>query len=385
MKIDLQSRLYNSAFAFRGYNVVNLGRTPELLEVPKYAPVMERYLDAASETCSDMVGRTVDLVARARRREETTLDTYDEAICLIVATEQAQLAILREQFGMDFGDAKLVFGYSLGEISAAVATGVFTMDEALRIPLAMATDAVALARDVTLGILFSRGKKLPVDEIKRLCIQINSEGKGVIGVSTYLSPNSLLLLGQGNTIELFRSRMRDEFSIRTYLRINKNRWPPMHTPIVWEANLSNRAASMMHTMSSGFTEPRPPILSLVTGEASYNDFNARDIMNRWTDHPQLLWDVVTGVLAAGVQTLVHVGPAPNIIPATFRRLAENVEAQVEGKLHMRALTSIVERPWLSSLLPSTTVLLRAPGIEQIILEDWLLEEAGVAPEESGKP
>lgn len=377
MKIDLPSRLYNAAFAFRGYNVVNLGRTPELLEVPQYAPVMERFLDAASETCSDMVGRTVDLVARARRREETTLDTYDEAICLIVATEQAQLAILREQFGMDFGDAKLVFGYSLGEISAAVATGVFTMDDALRVPLAMAADAVALAHDVTLGILFSRGKQLPLDEIKRLCAQINGEGKGVIGVSTYLSPNSLLLLGQNDTIAQFRSRMRDAISIRTYLRINDNHWPPMHTPIVWEKNLSNRAASMMHTMSSGFTEPRPPILSLVTGEASYNDFNARDIMNRWTDHPQLLWDVVTRVLASGVQTLVHVGPAPNIIPATFRRLAENVEAQTEGKIHMRALTSIVERPWLASLLPATTTLLRAPGIEQIILEDWLLEEAGV--------
>jgi hypothetical protein len=34
----------------------------------------------------------------------------------------------------------------------------------------------------------------------------------------------------------------------------------------------------------------------------------------------------------------------------------------------------VRRPWLTALLPSRTALLRAPTVEHIILEDWLLAQ-----------
>jgi [acyl-carrier-protein] S-malonyltransferase len=37
-------RLGYTAFAFRGYNTTNLGRTSELLAHPAYGPVVERYL-----------------------------------------------------------------------------------------------------------------------------------------------------------------------------------------------------------------------------------------------------------------------------------------------------------------------------------------------------
>ena len=35
-----------AAFAFRGYNVTNLGRTPELLEHPAYGPIVEKHHNA---------------------------------------------------------------------------------------------------------------------------------------------------------------------------------------------------------------------------------------------------------------------------------------------------------------------------------------------------
>ena len=52
--------------------------------------------------------------------------------------------------------------------------------------------------------------------------------------------------------------------------------------------------------------------------------NSRDILHRWVDEPQLLWDGVYQTLSLGIETIIHVGPAPNIIPATYTRLAENV-------------------------------------------------------------
>jgi len=154
----------------------------------------------------------------------------------------------------------------------------------------------------------------------------------------------------------------------------------MHTPITWQKNIPNRAAVLLATEPGGFVPPIPPILSFVTGEDSYNDFNSRDILCRWVDHPQQVWDVINKVFAAGVETIIHVGPEPNILPATFNRLKNNVSAQLArnslGGLGLRAVSRIVRRhrSWMSSLLSTDTTLLRAPFVDQIILEDWLLEQ-----------
>ena len=59
---QLAKGLGKSAFAFRGYNVTNLGRTPELLQHPQYGPIVERHLRTASEICTDVMNASVDLV-----------------------------------------------------------------------------------------------------------------------------------------------------------------------------------------------------------------------------------------------------------------------------------------------------------------------------------
>jgi hypothetical protein len=41
---DLKDRLRSTAFAFRGYNITNLGRTPELLAHRVYGPVVRQHL-----------------------------------------------------------------------------------------------------------------------------------------------------------------------------------------------------------------------------------------------------------------------------------------------------------------------------------------------------
>jgi [acyl-carrier-protein] S-malonyltransferase len=136
---------------------------------------------------------------------------------------------------------------------------------------------------------------------------------------------------------------------------------------------------MMDAMPGGFQPPCPPIVSLVTGERSYDDYHARDILRDWVDHPQRLWDAIYETLASGVTTVIHVGPDPNLIPATFNRLSENVQEQIKGrslgKMGMRAAAGLARRPWLSAILPSRAALLRAPTIKHILLEDWLLENA----------
>jgi [acyl-carrier-protein] S-malonyltransferase len=378
MASNLLEHLGQTAFAFRGYNTTNLGRSTQLLAHPAYGPILERHLAEAGEIASDTLHLRVDLVSRVRENRETTLETYHEAIAMLVAVEMAQIEMLERFFDVRLTRAKMIYGYSLGELTAICAAGVFKVQEALRIPLSVAADCVALAEGVTMGVLFSRGPLLNVEDVKRLCVQINAEGKGVIGISSILAPNTVLLLGQNGTIDRFAELMHDAFPARVYLRKNHDRWPPVHTPLVWQRNIPNRVGVLLHTMPGGFSKPNPPVFSLVTGKANYNEYNARDILVDWIDHPQRLWDAVYETLASGIDTVIHVGPDPNLIPATSNRVRDHVQAQLTGnslnRLGLRAMARAVRRPWLTALLPSRTALLRAPTVEHIILEDWLLAQ-----------
>ncbi len=149
----LKDRLDTTAFVFRGYNITNLGRSAELLEHPKFGPVVEPFLAQASEACAESIGKAVDLAARIRRREETALETYAEAAALIVAMELAQLELLKTFFGIDYHRIRFSIGYSLGEITALIAGGVMEMRPALRVLLSVATDFAELAHDTTLAVL----------------------------------------------------------------------------------------------------------------------------------------------------------------------------------------------------------------------------------------
>ena len=374
--MDLRPLLSDTALAFRGFNMTNLGRSHELLNHANYGPVVRQYLEEGSEICSESTGKHVNLVDRVENQRETALDDYAEAITLIVVMEQAQLRLLADFHDTDYHHARLSVGFSLGEISALIAGGVYETKDALRIPLEMSADCVDLAHEVQMAIVFSRRDAIPMDRVDSLCLQINARGQGVIGISTYLSPNSFLILGTGDTIDVFRQHLKEIMKERIYLRMNDHQWPPLHTPIVWNRNIPNRSQVMLHTLPGGMVEPHPNVLSLVTGTMAYTNTNSRTIIANWIDHTQRLWDVINELLASGIETIIHVGPQPNIIPATFERIATNVEVQTRSSRRMRAASAVARRPWLQAILPRRAALLRAPLIRHVTLEDWLLEPQG---------
>ena len=229
-----------------------------------------------------------------------------------------------------------------------------------------------------MGILFSRGPELNLEAVHRLCIEINQDGRGVIAVSSYLSPNTVLLIGQRDTLARFKDRMHSALGTRINLRKADGAWPPLHTPLLWERNVPCRAGLAMHSMGGGLQAPLPNVFSLVTGRFSYDSFNARETIVDWLQRPQRLWDGVCEILGSGAETVVHVGPDPNLIPATFKRLSDNVRAQTTGRSFnswgKQAVSLIARRAWLAPVLSTRVGLMRAPFIEHIILEDWLLAQ-----------
>ena len=374
----LRARIGSAALAFRGYDVTNLGRSRELLEHPAYGRVVAAALAEASALCAEATGAATDLAAYVRAGDPPAMADFPRDVALIVAMELAQLRLLEEFFGVETRAARLSFGYSIGELAALVLGGVYTLEQLLPVPLRLAPDCAELAADTHLGILFTRAPVLPEKDVERLCIAVGSEGLGLIGPSAYLSPNTALILGQGDTLGRLEVAMKDYLPGKVMLRRNPNQWPPLHSPLVWRRNIPNRTAVALYQVEGGHTPPAPRIISCVTGRPSYDDLNSRDLLIRWTDRPQRLWDAIDATLAAGVEAVVHVGPAPNLIPATFARLSNNVSKQLNNDVLRRFgrgfVSEMNRHAWLANLLPAKASLLRAPFLEQIILEDWLLEQ-----------
>lgn len=376
---QLRLQLPRAAFAFRGYNITNLGRTPELWQVEAYRPILQRWLELGSDVCHRAHGQRTDLVARIVGKLEADLEHYAEAVAMIMAVELAQLDMLAEVHGVEYGQASLAYGYSLGELTATAANHMVSAAEAMQVPVTLANDCAILAHDTKMGILFSRTEAISEMNVIHLCEDITAEQKGVIGISAVLSPNTYLVLGQHDSLARLKSRMHDVLPETVLLKRDSNLWPPMHTPIVRQRHIPDRASVLMEAMSPEPGLDTPVVFSLATGDTSYGKEPAREVLRRWVDHPQRLWDAVTYTLKEDIKLVIHVGPGPNVIPATFQRLSENVCQQLArmslGGISMRAVSNLVNRRWLANMLPQRASLLRAPNVEHVCLEDWLLENA----------
>ena len=122
---DIATGIADTAFAFRGYNITNLGRTDELLAKEAYRPILLDELRRYGEVSSDILHRRIDLVARVEQKIPSTLDNYTESLALIVAVEIAQIRLLTQRHEVEFHRSKLALGYSLGELVALGCCGMF--------------------------------------------------------------------------------------------------------------------------------------------------------------------------------------------------------------------------------------------------------------------
>jgi [acyl-carrier-protein] S-malonyltransferase len=376
---DLRKRIATAALVFRGYDQTNMGRAAEFLTHRAFGPVVRSVLDSASVLCADVLGKRVDLAARVLAGEVSTLDTFVHDIGTIVGMELAQIRLLQEFFEVPVPQARLSFGHSIGELSALVVGGMYTMEQLLPIPLALATDCAALTANTTMGILsIQGGPPLQIEDVQHLCSTISSRGQGLIGPSTYLSPYQVLLLGQGTTLDLLEADMREYLPPGVTLRRRPNHWPPLHTPLVWERNIPNRTAMLMYHTGGGHQKPTPNVVSCTTGLASYDEWNSRAVLADWTDHPQRIWDAMEHTLASGAELVVHVGPEPKLLTTCFDRLSHKIMKQLKmrhlDRLGSSVIPSIGKNGWLTRKLPANAVLLRAPFLHHLVLEDWLLAQ-----------
>ena len=373
---ELKKRIKTSALAFRGYEERNVGRSAELLAHPVYGPIVSATMKRVSAICSEIRRAPVDLEAHILARASTSLATFVEDIGTIVGMEVAQYKVLEQVFEIPIHQARLSFGHSIGELSSLLLGEVYELEQLLPVPLGLAQDCADLTANTTIGILSVSGEALSIEQVRRLCIKISSRGHGLIGPSTFLSPFKVILLGQADTFDLFESEMAAHFAGGPTLKRRPNRWPPLHTPLVWERNVPNRTALALYHIAGGDRKPTPPIVSCTTGVANYDEFNSRGILADWTDHPQRLWEAMKHTLASGVEVVIHVGPEPRLFPSGFERLSDKIRKLMRrrhlDRLGNSLFPTISRNRWLNRSLPGKAALWRAPFLDHLVLEDWLL-------------
>ncbi|HBN77572.1 MAG TPA: hypothetical protein DD473_17535 [Planctomycetaceae bacterium] len=365
------------AVSFRGYNITNAGQTAALLKHSLLGPLLHDRLQQADILCADALGIKTTLQKDLELNRPSDLSTYSQDLAMIVAVELAHWDAMLEVLGDRRKQIRVLTGYSLGEITATIVSGLFDYEHAMGPVLELSRDAAELAPNVTMGVLFSRGPELDLELIRQQCEVITCQGNGVLAISTYLAPNTVLLMGEGNTVDRFKETMQADFPKTTHLRKNPNHWPPLHTPIVLQKHLRDRAAVMLQTSACCTELPDYPILSCVTGDIAYNGHNSRQLITDWVDHPQQLWKCVHAILEMGIDSLIHLGPEPNILPATLTRISENVQAQLNQPnwygYGLRTLSKwTAHRRWLAQMMTRDAVLMRAPYVTQVNLEDHFL-------------
>ena len=240
-------------------------------------------------------------------------------VATIVAMELAQLRLLEEFFEVAIGrEARLSFGYSIGELSAMVLGGVLPLEQLLPVPLGLAADCAELAGRHDHGRPLHRGAR-PAARGRRAALP-GGQQRGARADRPLGLP-----VAQHGAADRPGGHARPARARDGRVPAREGDAPAQAAPLAAAAHAAGLAEEHPQpdrrwpsTRSAGASRSRRRRSSRASpGEASYDELNSREILIQWTDHPQRLWDVIDETLGSGVELVVHVGPAPNLIPATF--------------------------------------------------------------------
>ena len=258
-------------------------------------------------------------------------------VAMIVAMEIAQIALLEEFFGVPVREARLSFGYSIGELTRPGRRRRLHDRPAPARPAGAGRRRRRARPRRDDGRPLHQGPRAAAEDVERLCLAVSSEGRGLIGPSAFLSPNTALLLGQGDTLDrleahdarvLPRARSCSGAS-RTGGRRCTRPWSGSGTSPTGPPSpcTGSRAAGQPvapgHLVRHRRGELRRPQQPRAPRPLDRRARNGSGTSSTRRSPP-------------GVEVVVHVGPAPNLIPATFARLGNNVSRQLDEQVRAPA-------------------------------------------------
>ncbi|MFJ5228236.1 SDR family NAD(P)-dependent oxidoreductase, partial [Streptomyces sp. NPDC088400] len=202
--------------------------------------------------------------------------------------------------------ADVLVGHSVGEISAAVAAGVLSLGDAVRLACVRGRLMQGIAGD---GVMASVAA--PAGETAE-----RVGGVAGVWVAAVNAPESVVLAGEPDAVRDVVEQLESD-GVRT-------RWLPVdhafHTPLM-DPMLEEFAAALADVE---FAAPQIPIVSTVTGELAGADFGSAAY---WVEHarqPVRFADAVHTARELGARIWAEVGPQPALSAAMEERAGEVV-------------------------------------------------------------
>ncbi|MFV6029064.1 type I polyketide synthase [Streptomyces sp. NPDC056264] len=231
---------------------------------------------------------------------------------LIDRTEFAQVGLVALEVGLwrvlsESGvRADVLVGHSVGEISAAVAAGVLTLPDAVRLACARGRLMQGITGD---GVMVSVAA--PVEEVRE-----RIDGRAGVWIAAVNAPGSVVLAGEADAVRRVVDELAAEGVRTRALPVSHAFHTPLMDPML--GDFSYAVADL------AFGPAEIPVVSTVTGDVAGADFGSPAYWVRHVRKPVRFAEAVHRARELGARVWAEVGPQPALSAAIEERAGEAV-------------------------------------------------------------